>query len=171
MRVDYINLSNKMLFRFRLLKKIIKAYDNNAVIFADTNQSVGKNHGLDILERVRQAGAEPLVMRIPAGKEQFFGIQVNLLSKNDIEYMICLELKGNPLTRAVFDALSSCDIAVGFNQTEPVSNQFGLVGTNPMLILTTCFDSHLYDSLLCSRINSNFDIRHYVEEIVHEMGV
>ncbi len=170
-RVDYIKVSDKLQFRFRLLKRIIEDFDNNVVLFADTNQSLRKNRGLDTLELLRQTGAEPLAVKIPAGKEQFFGIQLNLLNKDDIEYMICLELKGDPLTEAVFKALSTCDIAIGINQIEPIANQYGLVGVTPALILAACFKSRVYDSVICSRINSNFDISRFVEEITHEMGL
>lgn len=170
-RVDYMKIFDVTQFRFRLLQKIIGNFDNNAFLFIDTNRCTRRNCGPDILERLRLAGLEPLVLKIPADKEQFFGIQVNMWNKNDIEYVICLEMKGSPLTKEVFDILSVCDVAAGFNQIEPVVNEYGIAGVNPTLLLKTCFKNQLYDSLLCSRVNSNFDISRYVEEITHEMGL
>ena len=170
-RVDYMKIQDKMKFRYRLLKKIIEDYDNNAFLLIDTNQSSVKNSGAELVEQLLKTGVEPLVLKIPADKEQFFGIQVKMWNKNDIEYMLCLELKGSPFTEKLFDALSAYDIAAGFKQIEPVANQQGLIGMNPSLIMKTCFHSRLYDSVLCSRINSNFDISRFVEEITHEMGL
>lgn len=170
-RVDYMKVQDKTQFRFCLLKKIIEHFDNNAVLIIDTNQCSRKHYGPDMLEQLHQMGIEPLILKIPADKEQFFGIQVNMWNKNDIEYMICLELKGHPLTEEVFETISVCDIAAGLNQIEPVADQNGIAAINPTLILKTCFKNQLYDSLLCSRVNSNFDISRFVEEITHEMGL
>lgn len=170
-RVDYIKVPDRKQFRYRLLKMIVEYSGNNALLFIDTNQGAQKSSGPGILERLHQLSIDPLVMKIPAGKEQFFGVQVNTRSKNDFEYIICLELKGRPLTQEVFDILSACDIAVGIGQIEPVVNQYGLVGVDPMLIVKTCFKNRLYDSMLCSRVNSNFDVSRFVEEITDEMGL
>ena len=170
-RVDYMKVLDKTQFRFRLLKKIIESFDNNTVLIIDTNQCSRKHCGPDILERLRQMGIDPLVIKIPADREQFFGIQVNMWNKNDIEYMICIELKGRPLTEDVFETLSVCDIAAGLNQIEPVADQNGVAAINPTLILKTCFKNRVYDSLLCSRVNSNLDISRFLEETTHEMGL
>ena len=171
MYVDYLKVLEKTQFRYRLLKAIVENFENNAILLVDTNQGTHKCPGPDILERLRLLDYEPLAIKIPAGKEQFFGIKVSTRGKNEIEYVICLELKGNSLTQELFDELSTCDIAVGIGQIEPITNQYGLAGIDAMLILKACFEKRIYDSMLCSRINSNFDISSFVEEITHEMGL
>lgn len=169
--VDYLNVRDKNSFRFHLLEKVIECNHNNAVIFVDTNQRVTEKSGLDILEELRQAGQDPMAVKMPANPQKFFGLEVNMWNKGVVEYMIVLELKKRPFTKEIFDPISGCDITVGINQTEPIQNQFGIVGTNTVLLLDSCFEKKLYDSILCTRIKSNLDISAYIKEVIHEMGL
>ncbi len=170
-QLNYIRIYDKQLFRFRMLKKIIEDAGNQAVLLIDTNQSLYKDSGLGVLDGLRQAGIEPVVIKIPVNSKSFFGVQVNFLSKSQTEYLICLELKGQPLTEEMFGPVSVCDIAVGINQTEPITNQFGMAGTEPMMLLKTSFKNYVYDSILCQCMNSNFDFARYLGEIADEMGL
>ncbi len=170
-RVDYLNVEDKDSFRFHLLNKVLSDQNNNAVLLIDTNQRVTEKTGLEVLEDLRQKGIEPLTLRIPANPQFFFGFQVRKWNRHDVEYMIVIDLKEQTLTKEIFNLLTGYDIAVGFDQTEPLANQYGMVGTSPMLLLDTCFGNKLYDSILCTRMRSSFDISRYVKEVTHEMGL
>jgi len=169
--VDYLKVLDVFSFRFRLLKKVIEGLNNNVVLMIDTNQRITQQSGEEVLADLSQAGFKPIAIKIPANPQKFLGFDVNFWSKHAVEYMIVLDLNGQSLTEQIFKPLSECDIAVGINQTEPIQNQLGIVGTNPMLLLDNCFDKKLYDSILCTRIKSNLDISGYVKEVIHEMGI
>ncbi len=169
--VDYLNVTDKDSFRFHLLNKVLDGQNSSAVLLIDTNQRVTEKTGLEVLEDLHEKGLDPLAIKIPANPQVFFGFEVRKWIKNEVEYMIIIELKEQTFTKDLFMLLSRYDIAVGIDQTEPLTNQYGVVGNNPMLLLDTCFGERLYDSILCTRIRSSFDISGYVKEITHEMGL
>ena len=170
-RVDYLKVSDKDSFRFHLLNKVVEGQSSNAVLLIDTNQRVTEKTGLEVLEDLHKKGLDPLAIKIPANPQFFFGFQVRKWNVHDVEYMIVIDLKEQTLTKDLFMLLTGYDIAVGFDQIEPITNQMGLIGTSPVLLLDTCFGEKLYDSILCTRIRSSFDISGYVKEITHEMGL
>lgn len=170
-RVDYLNVTDKHSFRFHMIKKLLDDQNNNAALMIDTNQRVFEKSGLDVLEDLRQMGLAPMTIKIPPNPQVFFGFQVRKWNKQDVEYMIVIDLKEKTLTKEMFMLLSVYDIALGIDQTEPLTNQIGLVGTSPMLLLDTCFSKKLYDSIFCTRMRSNFDISGYVKEVTDEMGL
>lgn len=171
-RLDYIHVRDKQNFRYYFLNRVIEGDANQAVLIIDTNQCMNKKSSTGTLyDELREAGVEPIALRITANSESFFGLQVNLWSKNQIEYLICIELKGKPLTKEIFALLSHYDIAVGLEQKEPFYDQCGLVYTDSTQLISTCFEKRLYDSIICSRINSNIDIEQYAKDIPDEMGL
>jgi hypothetical protein len=169
--VDYLNVEERQSFRFRLLQKVLDRLNNNAMLLVDTNQRVAQQTAQEILDSLRQAGIDPLAIKIPANPQTFFGFPMKSWNKKAVEYILAVDLAEQPLTEQIFKPLSGCDIALGIHQTEPLTNQLGMVGTNPLLLLDTCFDNKLYDSILCTRIKSNLDISEYVKEVIHEMGL
>ncbi len=170
-RIDYLRIKDKAQFRFRLMKKLTEAFGNDAAILVDTNLRVEKRSGTEMLERLRQAGYEPSGMRIQADSEHFFGMRVDFWTKNDIEYLIYLELQGKPFSEELSDIFAGHDISLGLKQKEPAVDRLNLAAVNSALMLKTCFENRIYDSVICSRINSDFDISRYVEEVLNEMGI
>ena len=93
------------------------------------------------------------------------------LTKDQAEYLIVIDFRGQAIDEKLFDLLSIYDVAVGINQTQPLTNQYGIVGINPMQILNICFEKKIYDSIICTRVKSNFDISRYIGDIADEMGL
>lgn len=170
-RIDYYNVPDIHAFRFKLLKIMLDDY-SDAALFIDTNQRVNQKSRETILEDLRDAGVEPLAIRIPENKEKIFGFELGLINKhNTTEYMIIIQLNGHSFKKEVFAPISGCDIAIGVNQKEPLKNHLQTYSTDPLQLLTTCFENVIYDSIFCARVNSDLDISGYVGEVVHEMGL
>jgi hypothetical protein len=170
-QADYLKIPDKRTFRFRLLKNILEDFGHNAALLIDTNQRTAQQPDQNLLDSLDQLGLEPLVFNIPSNPQKFFGIDTKLWKKDQAEYMIIIDLKGQAFDEKLFEPLSVYDIAVGINQTQPLTNQYGLLGLNLTQMLNKCFEKNIYDSIICTRVKSNFDLRHYIGEFNDEMGL
>lgn len=171
MLADYLNILDKKKFRYSLLKKVLGDFGYEAALFIDTNQSNGVSSSEKVLAGFEEEAIAPLVIRVAANPQKFFGFSVSLFNKNTVECLVVAELKGRELSEQLFEALSDYDICIGIGQKHPVSNQNGELSLDGITAFVSCFEKHIYDSIVCDRINSSFDISHYIEEVANEMGL
>lgn len=165
--LDYYHVPDKQTFRFLLLKKIL--HDEYAQILIDTNLRITDDAGEKARVGLERAGLAPQIMRTAADPKRLFGFNVRLFGKNAVEYLIVAKLHGSDFNRTLFDAISGCDIGLGIGRVDQAQ-------TPPMVLdgfhsFAEGFEKSLYDSIVCTRLKSSFDISREAEEVADEMGL
>lgn len=172
MSAEYFTVADKKRFRMRLLQKVLEAAQGEAVLMVDTNQRLADACTDDVLNTLRCAGLEPLVMPMAANPQRLLGISYTPKKNKASENLILVTLTdGAAPAEEALAALMPYDIALGLGPSKTPQEIGNLLITGTPIFGSGCFGQELYDSILCSVVRSSFDLTRHIKETTDEMGI
>jgi len=166
---EYGHITDKNGFRFRMLKNIMALCGDSCFLVLDTNQCVSKNGHAAVMEALKTAGQAPMLMRMAANPHMYLGFRYRP-QKAD-EWMIVCRLSAADLTEELFCALSAYDMALCIAPRQPMEVIYEELRVCGLTLNTELFEKVYYDSIVCERLRSTFDIQKPIEDAVNEMGL
>lgn len=174
--LDYGKLKEPAVFRYYILKSIIQNADKDVFIMADTNQRITENKAEWNEEWLKQQPLRYNIMPAQSNPQYPFSIKINIKSDKKAaktEKRIVIALDEKAFTREIFMLIENNDVSIGLGSKKTFEEicEAYRQGGEKMLFDPLYFCDSLYDSVICARLRSTFDIAHHLEAVNNEMDL